>query len=59
MMAASIINIQHGRSFLEHLKTKRNEKCTGWKGKAKTVIFAYAVFASLENPKESTDDKRV
>lgn len=58
-MAANINNIQHGRSFLERLKTKINEKYTGWKGKAKTVIFAYAVFASLENPKEPTDDKRV
>lgn len=57
-MAANIIIIQHGRYFLEHL-TRRNEKYTVWKGKATTVIFAYAVFASLENPKEPTDDKRV
>lgn len=46
-MAANIINIQHGRSLGEHLKTKRNEKYTDRKGKAKTPTFAYAVFVSL------------
>lgn len=52
-MAVSIINIQHGRSLLEHLKTKRNEKCTDRKGKAKPATFAYAVSASLQSPKKS------
>lgn len=56
----SSFSIQHGRSFLKHFTTKRNEKYTDGEGRGKTVIICIRCVWLFAKPKrEPTDHKGV